>query len=424
MNEYLVEARNLKKYFPIRGGLLQKTMESVKAVDGIDIKIRKGQTIGLVGESGCGKTTAGRTMLNLIPPTDGFVYFYLPLEERAKLLELEEAHAIAENEGKKDHAITIERQLDAIRADFALSARTDEELRCLRRDMQIVFQDPYSSLNPRMLIKNIIGEPMRLHGIPVPDDFHEYDGKKPDRGHLRLGDVWNSPEGRMVWNGTKFRKLSDADHLVMKSSENVLYMKGSNDAIQRRVTELLYRVGLNKEHLYRYPHEFSGGQRQRIGIARALALQPKFIVLDEPTSALDVSVQAQILNLLNDLQREMGLTYLFISHDLSTIKFMCDRINVMYVGKIVESAPKDAIFDDPQHPYTQALLSVIPVPDPDYKRGVIVLSGDVPSPVNPPMGCRFHTRCRFRIPICDVDEPPLIDIGDEHMVACHLIKSK
>jgi len=235
-------------------------------------------------------------------------------------------------------------------------------MRMLRREMQIVFQDPFSSLNPRMLIKDVIGEPLQVHGIS----------------------------------------------------------KGSD--LRNRVTAMLERVGLNPEHLYRYPHEFSGGQRQRIGVARALALNPEFIVLDEPTSALDVSVQAQILNLLNDLQNEFNLTFLFISHDLSTIRYMCNRINVMYLGKVVESAPKNTLFDDPKHPYTKALLSVIPVPDPGYSKERIVLSGDVPSPANPPSGCRFHTRCKYREAICEMEEPPLREISKDHYVACHMVK--
>jgi oligopeptide/dipeptide ABC transporter ATP-binding protein len=229
----------------------------------------------------------------------------------------------------------------------------------MRKDMQIVFQDPYSSLNPRMLIKDIIAEPIKLHGM------------------------------------------------------------SSGVSVTARVKELMERVGLSPEHIYRYPHEFSGGQRQRIGVAKALALNPDFIVLDEPTSALDVSVQSQILNLLNDLQTELDLTYMFISHDLSTIKYMCDFVNIMYLGKIVESGPKDEIFGKPMHPYTEALLNSIPVPDPRLKRKRVPLSGDIPSPANPPSGCRFHTRCRYREEICEQVEPLLVDKGNGHMVACH-----
>jgi len=355
MEEILIEARNLKKHFPIRGGLFKREMASVKAVDDVDLYIKRGETLGLVGESGCGKTTAGRCMLLLTPPTAGHIYYKMPSNERQRLLELEA------QKGEDGRAREIELEMDQIASQYALDRKETESLRLLRKEMQIVFQDPFSSLNPRMLIKDIIGEPLLVHGM------------------------------------------------------------SKGDELRGRVTSMLERVGLNPEHLYRYPHEFSGGQRQRIGVARALALNPEFIVLDEPTSALDVSVQAQILNLLNDLQSEFNLTYLFISHDLSTIRYMCDRIYVMYLGKIVEAAPKDELFNNPKHPYTQALLSVIPVPDPELRRDRIVLAGDVPSPANPPRGCRFHTRCRYREARCEIEEPPLVNIGGEHFVACHMI---
>jgi peptide/nickel transport system ATP-binding protein/oligopeptide transport system ATP-binding protein len=357
----LIEARHLQKYFPIRGGLRKKTHGAVRAIDDINVYIKHGETLGLVGESGCGKTTTGRCMLLLAKPTGGNIYYKMPLAERQRMIKLEEEEAgmICEaTTSRKKKAVCLD-ELEDIRKRYALNYKHDEELRKMRKEMQIVFQDPYSSLNPRMLIKDVIAEPMLVHGFAKRDE-------------------------------------------VLAHSE-----------------EMLLRVGLAPDHLYRYPHEFSGGQRQRIGVARALALNPDLVVLDEPTSALDVSVQAQILNMLNDLQQEFGLTYLFISHDLSTIRYMCDRVSVMYLGKVVESAPKKALFDNPLHPYTEALLSAIPIPDPEFKRDRIVLSGDVPSPANPPPGCRFHTRCRYREAICETDEPPLNDKGGEHFVACH-----
>ncbi|MDD1768473.1 MAG: ATP-binding cassette domain-containing protein [Methanomassiliicoccales archaeon] len=360
MEEVLIEARSMKKHFPIRGGILKRQLGNVRAVDGIDLAIKRGQTVGLVGESGCGKTTAGRCMLNLIPPTEGHVFYRMPFDIRKRLSDLEEQLArIANNGGEGTSSEQIEQEIEEIESTYALDLKDTEDMRRLRQNMQIVFQDPFSSLNPRMLIRDIVGEPLLVHGVAKGEEMRE------------------------------------------------------------RMIALLERVGLNPEHLYRYPHEFSGGQRQRIGIARALVLNPEFIVLDEPTSALDVSVQAQILNLLNDLQEEFNLTYLFISHDLSTIRYMCDFVNVMYLGKIVESASKNELFRKPMHPYTEALLSVIPVPDPDLKRDRIVLTGDIPSPANPPAGCRFHTRCRYREAICEEKDPPLEDKGGGHLVACH-----
>lgn len=357
MEDIFIEARGLKKHFPIRSGFFKKQVGAVKAVDGVNLIIRKGETIGLVGESGCGKTTAGRCMLMLTEPTSGHVYYKMPGDVREKLISLEKAledETLTEARKKE-----LTEQLEEIDEKYALDMRRSEDLRMLRKDIQIVFQDPYSSLNPRMLIKDIIKEPLTVHGIATGEDA------------------------------------------------------------TRCVQAILERVGLNPEHMFRFPHEFSGGQRQRIGIARALVLNPNLVVLDEPTSALDVSVQAQILNMLNDLQAEFGLTYVFISHDLSTIKYMCDRVNVMYLGKIVESGLKDDIFNHPMHPYTEALLSVIPIADVDVRKERIVLSGDVPSPSNPPKGCRFHTRCRYREAICEEVEPALVDKGGEHFVACH-----
>ena len=325
MSENLIEVKGLKKYFPIKSGILSRTVEYVKAVDGVDISIKNGETLGLVGESGCGKTTVGRTILRLIDADDGRIVF----------------------DGK----------------DITKLKRN--EMRSIRPNMQIVFQDPNSSLDPRMLVRDIIGEPMLVNGM-----------KKGDEMYGRIG-------------------------------------------------RLLEAVGLNAIDMNRYPHEFSGGQRQRICIARALALNPKFIVLDEPTSALDVSVQSQILNMLEDLQKEYRLTYLFISHNLIVVKYLSDRVAVMYLGKVVEMARTDDLFESPMHPYTQALLSAIAVPDPSVKRGGrIILEGDVPTPINPPKGCRFHTRCKHKMDICEKVEPEFKDVGGEHFVACHLMDKR
>ncbi len=318
--EVLVEVKDLKKHFPITGGVFSRVVGHVKAVDGASFHIKKGETLGLVGESGCGKTTMGRVVLRLTEPTAGQVLF----------------------EGKNV---------------FSLGK---EEMRKLRREMQIIFQDPYASLNPRMTVGDIIGEPLEIHGV------------------------------------------------------------ATGAAKEARVRELLDVVGLSPYHIRRYPHEFSGGQRQRIGIARALALNPKLIICDEPVSALDVSIQSQIINLLEDLQSEFGLTYLFIAHNLSVIKHISDRIGVMYLGKIVEMADEPELFANPQHPYTEALLSAVPVADPTIKRQRIVLEGDVPSPVNPPSGCPFHTRCWLAQDKCKTDVPELKEVKPGHWVSCHL----
>jgi peptide/nickel transport system ATP-binding protein len=326
-DKLLLEVKNLRKYFPVRRGVFRRTVGWVKAVDDVSFFIKEGETLGLVGESGCGKTTCGRTILRLIEPTAGEALFY-----------------------KDNEAIPI----------FKLRGR---QLKELRRQMQIIFQDPYSSLNPRMTIGDIIGEPLLVHKIA----------------------------------------------------------KGK--ALRERVAELLEAVGLNPQYMKRYPHEFSGGQRQRIGIARALALEPKLIVADEPVSALDVSIQAQVLNLLEDLQKQFGLTYLFIAHDLSVVKHISDRVAVMYLGKIVEMAGTDELFADPKHPYTEALMSAVPVPDPDFQMERIILQGDVPSPVNPPSGCYFHPRCSYAKEICSQKTPEFRDLGGEHFVSCHFAEA-
>ncbi len=316
----LLEVRDLVKHFPVTRGLMMgKNLGSVRAVDGVSFSVEAGETLSLVGESGCGKSTTGRVLLRLIEPTAGAVRF----------------------DGE-----------DVFNLDKS-------ELRRLRREMQIIFQDPYASLNPRMTVGEIIGEPLKIH---------------------------NLAEGAQK---------------------------------QARVRELLEQVGLSAWHERRYPHEFSGGQRQRIGIARALAVEPKLIVCDEPVSALDVSVQAQVVNLLEDLQKRLGLAYLFIAHDLSVVKHVSDRIAVMYLGKIVELAPTKSMFAMPRHPYTQALLSAIPVPDPTAPRERLLLEGDVPSPLNPPPGCRFHTRCPHARERCRVEEPVFEDVGGGSFVACH-----
>lgn len=317
----LLSVENLKTYFPIRAGILQRVVANVKAVDGVSFSIREGETFGLVGESGCGKTTVSRTILRLTKATDGQVTF----------------------DGED------------------VFGKRGSELKSMRRNMQIIFQDPYSSLDPRMPVGDIIAEGLYIHGI----------GNSRERGEI--------------------------------------------------VQEMLDKVGLNPYHAHRYPHEFSGGQRQRIGIARALALSPRFIVLDEPVSALDVSIQSQILNLLKRLQAEFGFTYLFVAHDLSVVEHISDRVGVMYLGKLVEVASRSSLYSNPLHPYTQALLSSIPIPDPRRTRQRIMLTGEVPSPVNPPKGCRFHTRCPFVVDVCKEVEPAFEEKAEGHFVACHLV---
>jgi len=325
-NDILLEVKGLKMWFPITEGIIfQRHIGDTKAVDGLNFFIRRGETLGLVGESGCGKTTTGRAILQLYRPTAGEVYF----------------------QGQD------------------LCKLKGEPLRHMRRKMQMIFQDPYASLNPRMTVGDIVGEPLEVHNI----------------------------------------------------------LKGKE--LRSRVMELLEVVGLNRYFVNRYPHEFSGGQRQRIGVARALAVNPDFIVCDEPISALDVSIQAQIINLLEELQDQFGLTYLFIAHDLSVVKHISSRVAVMYLGKIVELTTRAQLYENPLHPYTQALLSAVPIPDPvaEEKRRRTILVGDVPSPANPPKGCNFHTRCQVKIAgLCDVTEPEFKDVGHEHWVACHRVE--
>ena len=316
----LLEVNDLKVHFPITKGVFSRTAGYVYAVDGVSFKLGAGETLGIVGESGCGKTTAGLAILRLIEPTGGQVVF----------------------QGKD------------------IARNTKKERLTLRREMQIIFQDPYSSLNPRMTLNRILSDPMKIHGL--------YDGRER----------------------------------------------------RDRVAYLLEKVGLTPEHGRRYPHEFSGGQRQRIGVARALALNPQVIIGDEPVSALDVSIQAQIINLLIDLQDEFKLSYIIISHDLAVVEYICDRIAVMYLGKIVEMSAYRDIYNNPQHPYTQALLSAVPVPDLNAKSERIILGGDVPSPINPPSGCRFHPRCPKCMDVCSREKPPLKNLGEDHWVACHL----
>ncbi len=363
----VLSARNVRKYFPIRGGFLSTRIGDVRAVDGVSFDIREGETVGLVGESGCGKTTVGRLLLRLIEPTAGQAFYRPPpamIDQIDGLYSRLAPFAASDGNGHAarmpPNAQVALRELDQLAAKYSLYRKSPRQMRQLRGKLQIVFQDPFSSLSPRMLIRDIVAEPLEIH--------HQ----------------------------------------------------GSRSERQRRVQELLRQVGLNPEHEWRFPHEFSGGQRQRIGIARALALRPEFIVLDEPTSALDVSVQAQILNILKRLQQEQRLAYLFISHHLSVVRAMSQKVVVMYLGKVVERAPTDQLFGRPLHPYTQALLSAIPIPDPDLKRERLILKGDVPSPASPPPGCRFHTRCPAVMPICSKVEPPLIEIREQHFVACHL----
>jgi oligopeptide transport system ATP-binding protein len=320
VSEPLLQVKGLKKYFPITGGVFGKKIGEVKAVDDVTFTVYKGETLGIVGESGCGKSTTGRMLLRLIEPTEGSIVF----------------------EGKE------------------VTKLSKSELRKMRRDMQMIFQDPFASLNPRHTVEKILEEPLVVHGI------------------------------------------------------------GSKEERKKRVQEMLEVVGLGRYHAKRYPHQFSGGQRQRIGIARALMTNPKLIIADEPVSALDVSIQAQVLNLLEDLQKEFGLTYIFIAHDLGVVRHISDRVGVMYLGRLVELADSDQLYESPKHPYTKALLSAVPIPDPEYKKESQLLSGDLPNPANPPKGCAFHTRCSACMEICKQTRPEMKEVEKGHYVACHL----
>ncbi|MFN4189508.1 MAG: ABC transporter ATP-binding protein [Pseudothermotoga sp.] len=383
----LVKIEHLVKYFPIRAGIFKRIVAWVKAVDDVSFDIFEGETVGLVGESGCGKTTIGMTLLRLYEPTSGRIivadedttYYFLPSSKARSYLKknyVERFQKLLKEKGSLD---LLMNSLDGVDRRYAeiffgdakgsatrflslMLSNMDEKRKKFRRDLQIVFQDPYSSLNPRLRVKTIVGE-----------------------GPLT--------------------------HKLVKNEKEVI----------EKVKTVLEDVGISGEYIYRFPHEFSGGQRQRIGVARALALSPKLIIADEAVAALDVSIRSQVINLMKDLQKEHKLTYLFISHDLSVIKYVSDRVIVMYLGKIVESAPKKDLFDKPLHPYTRALMSAIPIPNPNIKKERIILKGDVPSPINPPSGCRFHTRCYMSQEICTAAEPQLREVEPNHFVACHFV---
>jgi oligopeptide/dipeptide ABC transporter ATP-binding protein len=390
--ETLIEVENLKKYFPILGGVLRKKVAEVKAVDGVSFKIFRGETFGVVGESGCGKTTLGKTILRLLKPNAGKIFFNAPNDELLEVEKMEEAtkspdprHAIASSEGlkklvrkygmkylSKEESEKVKGMPEAellayVREKIPPFRRYDLTripsfmLRRIRRHLQIVYQDPTTSLDPRMLIKNTVAEPLVAQGLATGSKVNE---------------------------------------LVIKALES---------------------VGLSEKHLYRYPHEFSGGQRQRIAVARAIITRPRFIVLDEPTSSVDVSVRAQLLDLFQSLQKELDLTYMFVSHDLSVVECVSHRVGVMYLGKIVEFAETEKIYREPLHPYAQALFAAIPIPDPTRRRERPPISGEVPSPVNPPSGCRFHPRCPLAMEVCKREEPKLVDVGDGHFVACFAV---
>lgn len=344
----LLEIQNLRKYYSITGGVFRRKVGDVRAVDDVTLTIKRGECFGLVGESGCGKTTLGKTAIRLLKPTAGSIYLNAPLD-------------VMEEIAKLQHSDNNPRRLKELKRQYDISTLKRRRLQQIRRKMQIVYQDPTTSLDPRMLAKDIVGEPLIVQKIA-------------------------------------------------KGAER-----------REKVLEILHMVGLTEKHLYRYPHEFSGGQRQRIAIARALVTSPEFVVLDEPTSSVDVSVRAQLLNLFQNLQQKLGLTYLFVSHDLSVVECISYRVAVMYLGKIVEVASTTELYREPLHPYAQALFSSIPIPDPTKKRRSAPLKGEVPSPVNPPPGCRFNPRCSKAVDICRKEEPKLLEVQKGHYVACHLV---
>jgi len=388
MKQPLVRIERLIKYFPIRAGVFKRVVAWVKAVDDVSFDVFEGETVGLVGESGCGKTTIGMTLLRLYEPTSGRIivgeedttYYFLPTTKARSYLKrsyTDRFQQLLKEKGSTDSVIDSLQGIDRRYAEIffgdakgsaskflsVMLSNMDEKRKKFRRDLQIVFQDPYSSLNPRLRVKTIVGEGPLTHRL----------------------------------------------------------VRGDKEVVER-VKAVLEDVGISGEYIYRFPHEFSGGQRQRIGVARALALSPKLIIADEAVAALDVSIRSQVINLMKDLQKEHKLTYLFISHDLSVIKYVSDRVIVMYLGKIVESAPKKNLFDEPLHLYTRALMSAIPIPNPNIKKERIILKGDVPSPINPPSGCRFHTRCYMAVEECSKIEPQLREVKPDHYVACHLVK--
>jgi len=347
----LLHIEGLKKYYPILGGVLKRKVADVKAVDGVSFDIKKGECFGLVGESGCGKTTLGKTMIRLFTPNAGHIYYSIPEDILEEIDKLEKVNPRSS-------------KVRRIREEYDLATFRGRKLQRLRRKMQIVYQDPTTSLDPRMLVKDIVAEPIVAQSLA---------------------------------RGSEAKKM---------------------------VVDMLERVGLTEKILYRYPHEFSGGQRQRIAVARALVVHPEFVVLDEPTSSVDVSVRAQLLNLFKDLAKEFGLTYMFVSHDLSVVEVISDRVAVMYLGKIVEIAQTEKLFKNPLHPYARALFASIPIPDPTKRKERAPLTGEVPSPVNPPSGCRFHPRCPFVTDVCGREEPQLVDVGNGHIVACHVVASE